>query len=149
MKPRTDWDPLQELLSVQKRMNELFESALARTNFDPSEDVDRWTPVCDVYESAQALRVQLELPGVEPSTIEVKVEGDDLIVAGERRMEHGRSGKQHHRIERSYGKFSRRFRLPSSVDPGAVRASFQQGVLDITLPARSGLDRRPIRVSID
>ncbi len=142
------WDPLKELMTVQKRMNRLFESAMVMTNFDTQEEVATWTPVCDVYETAEALVVCLELPGLEQDQIELRVDGDDLIVAGEREIEREQAGEQFHRVERSYGKFSRRFHLPSTVDRQAVEASYRYGLLRITLPNRGKKRSQPIRVAI-
>jgi len=141
-------DPLQELLNVQKRMNNLFESALARTNFETSDGFDSWTPVCDVYETAEALVLCLELPGLEQEQIELRVDGDELVVEGERKMHREQAGERHHRVERSYGSFSRRFRLPSTVKRDAVQATFNDGLLRVVLPNEGKPSQGPIRVPI-
>jgi HSP20 family protein len=142
------WDPLKELTAVQKRMNRLFESALGMADFETQEEPDSWTPVCDVYETADALVVSLELPGLEQSHIDVRVDGDDLVVSGEREIEREQAGEQFHRVERPYGKFSRRFHLPSTVNREAIGASFRDGLLRVTLPNQPDKQRRPIRVAI-
>ena len=72
----TERDPLRELLGVQRRMNDLFESALARANFETGEGVGAWSPVADVTETGEALVVQLELPGLEQSEIGLRVEAE-------------------------------------------------------------------------
>jgi len=125
MTVRAQRDPLKELLAVQKRMNQLFESALAKTDFDAQEGVDGWTPVSDVYTTSASMVICLELPGLTQEQIDLRLTGDDLIVAGEREMARGGHGEQYHRVERSYGKFCRRFRLPSAVDRGSVDASYR------------------------
>jgi HSP20 family protein len=142
------WDPLKELTTVQTRMNKLFESALGMADFDAQEEPDTWTPVCDVYESPDALVVWLELPGLEQEQIDVRVEGDDLVVSGEREIEREQPGEHFHRVERPYGKFLRRFHLPSTVTREAVEASFRGGLLRITLPTRGHKQPDPIRVAI-
>jgi HSP20 family protein len=148
MATRDEWDPLRELLGVQKRMNDLFERALARTNFETSEGFDSWTPVCDVCETREALILYLELPGLEQQGIDLRLDGDELVVAGERRMDREHSAEQYHRVERSYGRFSRRFHLPSTVDRTAVQASYHGGLLRVVLPIRGVMPNEPIRVSI-
>jgi len=145
---QTDWDPLKDLVGIQERMNKLFESALARTNFDAEGGIGAWTPVADVYESAESLEFYLELPGLAQSDIDVRIEDDELVVRGERHMDRGATGEQYHRVERSYGKFVRRFRLRSHIDPGSVAAAYQNGVLSITLAKKDGANRSPIRVAI-
>jgi HSP20 family protein len=148
MTAKTKWDPLKELMTVQKRMNQLFESALARTDFGTQDEFDTWTPVADAYETRDAVVLCLELPGLEQDGIDLRLEGDELVVSGERKMDRGAEGEHFHRIERSYGKFSRRFRVPSTVAREAVRASYRDGVLRVTLP--NGEPRRddPVRVTI-
>ena len=141
-------DSLKELLAVQKRMNQLFESALARTDFDAQEGVDGWTPVSDVYSTSGSMIICLELPGLTQEQIDLRLTGDDLIVAGEREMARGGHGEQYHRVERSYGKFCRRFRLPSAVERGSVDASYRDGVLRVVLSKKETGDSEPFRVAI-
>ena len=141
------WDPLKDLVQVQQRMNNMFESALARTDFDTATGLDSWTPVADVHEAHEHLHLCLELPGFEQSEIDLKVDGDHLIVEGERRMDADGNRGQFHRVERAYGKFSRRFPLPSRFDRDRIEASYRNGVLKISLPARDSLG--PESFSID
>jgi HSP20 family protein len=143
-----EWDPLKELVTVQKRMNKLFESALARTDFETQDDVDSWTPSCDVYETPEALVLYLELPGLEQEQIELRLDGDELVVAGERKIDREQPGEHFHRVERSYGKFSRRFHLPSSVDRETVEASYRNGLLRVSLANKGPRPARTIRVAI-
>ncbi len=145
---RNRWDPFSDLAQVQKRMNQLFESALARTDFEAEEGFDSWTPVCDVWETERGLEIFLELPGMEQDQIELRMDADELVVSGERRLERDRPAEQFHRVERSYGKFSRRFRIPSTVDRAGVQASFRQGVLRVTLPAKQADQPESVRVDI-
>ena len=148
MPARGQWDPLKELTAVQKRMNKLFESALGMSDFDAPEEPDSWTPVCDVYKTENALVVSLELPGLEQSEIDVRVDGDDLVVSGEREIEREQPGEQFHRVERPYGKFLRRFHLPSTVNREAIEASFRDGLLRVRLPNQRDKQPLPIRVAI-
>jgi HSP20 family protein len=145
---QTDSDPLKDLVGIQERMNKLFESALARTNFDAEGGVGAWTPVADVAEDATNIIFFLELPGLVQSDIDVRLEDDELVVRGERRMDRGTPGEQFHRVERSYGKFVRRFRLRSHIDPASVAAAYQNGVLVITLAKRDDAGKGPIRVVV-
>lgn len=148
MRAAGDGDPLKELLTVQKRMNKLFESALERTDFDAQDEVNRWTPVADVYETQDALVICMELPGLEQEQINLRVEGDELVVAGERTIERERAGEHFHRVERAYGKFSRRFHLPSTVAREKVDATYRDGVLRVTLRHHGEKRNGPIRVAI-
>ena len=145
---QTDWDPLKDLVGIQERMNKLFESALARTNFDAEGGVGAWTPVADVYEDTEKLVFCLELPGLDQSDIDVRLEDDELVVRGERHMDRGAPGEQFHRVERSYGKFVRRFRVRPHIDPNSVAAAYHDGVLVITLAKKDDAAKNPIRVVI-
>jgi HSP20 family protein len=145
----SEWDALKELKKVQARMNSLFESALARTNFDAEGGLGAWSPVADVLEGDSRIVISVELPGVEHSKIDVRVDGDDLVLEGERHMgRESAEGEQFHRVERSYGSFARRFSLPSTVDRDSIEAVFRNGVLRITLAKRSGKNPGPIRVAV-
>ena len=144
----TDWDPLKELVGIQERMNKLFESALARTNFDAEGNVGAWTPVSDVYEGDASVVFCLELAGLAQSDFDVRLEDDELVVRGERHMDRGDRGEQFHRVERSYGKFVRRFRLRSHIDRQSVTGVYKNGVLTITLAKRDDAGKSPIQVAI-
>ena len=147
MKSGAGGDPLKDLMNVQKRMNQLFESALARTEFETQEGVDSWTPISDAYQSTDALVLCLELPGLQQDQIDLRLDGDELVVEGERLMDRDRS-EHFHRVERSYGKFCRRFHLPSTVDREAVQATYRHGLLRITLPRKDNVGPKTVRVAI-
>ncbi len=148
MASRTGWDPLKEMLQVQQRLNQLFESAMVGTDFDAPEGFGIWNPVADVYETSRMLCLDLELPGLKQEQIELRLDGDELVVEGTREMDREQEGEQFHRVERSYGKFSRRFRLPSTVDREAIDATYRHGLLRVTLPRCEEHHQDPVRVSI-
>src|SRR5262245_3544138 len=143
-----EWDPLREMIGVQERMNKLFESALARTKFDAEGEVGAWSPVADVWETPHHIVLSLELPGLSQSDMSVQVDGDELVVAGERRAEPEQPGVQYHRMERSQGRFARRFSLPSNARRDSVRAEYRDGVLIVTVPKESEIERRSFKVSV-
>jgi len=146
MSRSTDWDPLRELSGVQKRMNRLFEAALARTELGAEGGIGPWTPVADVVDEGDTLRIRLDIAGVEADRIKVRFEDDELVVEGDRPMERERPGDRYHRVERSYGKFARRFRLPGTVDRASVQATHRDGVLEISLWKRDVAGPSDVRV---
>jgi len=98
---------------------------------------ERWMPAMDVREDDDAYRVAVELPGLTKKDIEVTVEDNVLTVSGERRWEHEEGDDKKgrfHRVERTYGSFTRSFTLPRTVKPGDVNAAFKDGVLNLTIP---------------
>lgn len=82
----------------------------------------------------EGYRVLIDLPGVEKEDLEVSTVADELVVAGDRKRPVLPSGSEVVRSERGYGRFRRTLRLPAGVDPGAVRAKLEDGVLQLTLP---------------
>jgi HSP20 family protein len=140
------WDPLSDLLTLQERMNRLFEESLSRSRL-PGEasPSGTWTPLADVYETAEGFVVQVELPGLTPGDVEVQVGSDELVLRGERRISSRARPEAFHRMERSYGAFSRSFRFTSTVDPAAVLAQFRDGLLRLELPKLRARETR-IRV---
>jgi HSP20 family protein len=121
-------DPLQDLLSLQERMNRLFEESL-KGRLQPTLGAESWVPLADVYETADAFVVLIELPGLSQDDIEVQVDGDELTIRGERQMGASARPESFHRMERSYGLFSRSFRLTEDADPSRLTAQFRDGLL--------------------
>lgn len=128
------WDPLKELASVQRRLNQLFDAAIARTDYSPGGEADAWVPTADVVETEDRWVAVVELPGVEPQTLEVRIEADGLVVEGEKKMaSEANAVEAYHRVERSYGRFHRRFPLPSGANRGEASATYRNGLLTVTV----------------
>lgn len=149
MSQRAEGSPHRELSAIRRRMNDLFESALARSDFDAEAPLDAWAPAGDAHTAGDRFVVFLELPGVEPAAVEVRIEGADLVIDGQREIDHEQAGGRFHRIERSYGRFARRFRLPASAEPGDVTATFRAGVLRIEVPLRGPGRSATVHVPIE
>ncbi|MCB1188647.1 Hsp20/alpha crystallin family protein [bacterium] len=126
------------------RMFERFFGEMMPAETRPSGSV--WSPSVDVKEDEQQFTVLVELPGLKSSEIEVQVENNVLFISGERRMEEKKEGENWHFVERSYGSFSRSFRLPKNVDSEAVKASYTDGMLSISIPKAE--EARPRKVEI-
>jgi HSP20 family protein len=128
MKPPPKLDPLRDILSQQERMNRLFEESLLRgRDLEPTRAA-AWAPTVDVYETAEAFVMLVELPGVNEDDVEVTVEGDEVRLRGERHLP-GPRPESFERVERSYGPFARSFRFEQEVDPDRVSAEFTDGLL--------------------
>ena len=129
------WDPLRDLLTLQERMNRLFDESLTRSRGQESAlESGNWTPLADVYETPDAFVLQVELPGVDEDDVEVHVETDKVTLRGERRAFGSSRPESYHRMERSYGCFSRTFMLPEEVDPARAAAQFKDGLLKLEVP---------------
>jgi len=144
------WDPFKDLSELRERMNHLFETSLTREReLAAGLQAGAWSPVADVYETEQGMVIMAELAGVQQDEFEVRFDGANLVLRGERKMSEARSGASISRLEREYGLFQRTFPLPdwASHDTAAVEAGFTDGVLRVTVPRRdeAAADRVEVR----
>jgi HSP20 family protein len=128
--PLRRYDPLRDLLTLQERMNRLFDESLARGRGTGAlVGSGSWTPLCDVLETSDAFVFQVELPGVDEEDVDVRVDAERVSFRGERRPAATARPECYYRMERAYGSFSRSFELPGIVDPSRATAQFRDGLL--------------------
>jgi HSP20 family protein len=126
---------------VEQEVRRLFQELIHQPWGGKSlPEASGWQPCCDVAETDAAIIVEVELPGVERKDVHVEVTDDVLRITGERRTTVERRERQYYRTERSYGRFERQLRLPSTVDREGIHAKFRAGILTITLP-KKGTER--------
>lgn len=144
----TRWDPFRDLVSLQERMNRLFEDSMSRSKMtDEDMGMGAWTPSVDIFETPESVVLRADLPGVSQGDIDVRIENNTLTLRGERKFLKEAKEEDYHRIERSYGVFSRTFQLPGSIDQGGITAKQKDGVLEIHLPKRE--DTRPQQIKVE
>jgi len=151
MRSLVRWQPFQELNSLQKQMNRVFDDLFGRTPLLPGEDnLSSWEfgPPVDIYEDDQKLIFKVEVPGIDEKDIKVEIENNVLKVHGERKLEKDVKEENFRRMERHYGAFSRSFTLPSTVDPEKVEANYANGVLAIQMPKRAEARPKQIKVNV-
>jgi len=137
------------LLDLQNRINGMFEDLFRGSWLTPwAEEQVQWLPTLNVSESDEAVRVTAELPGVNPKEVDISISDDLLTMRGEKKAEKEESDSDYHRIERSYGAFSRTVRLPAVIDADKVEATFKDGILTINLPKREEAKTRRVKVEI-
>jgi HSP20 family protein len=143
----TRWDPFRDLSILQERMNRVFEDAAVRgwKNDEPSATTS-WSPAVDIYETDSEIMVQAELPGVDRKDIALQLENNVLTLKGDRRFEKETNQENYHRIERSYGGFSRAFTIPTIVDEDKIRADYRDGILKIALPKKEQVKAKQIKI---
>jgi len=105
-------------------------------------------PSVDILEKEGNLILRAELPGMTEKEIDLKVEGNTLTLKGERKMENEDKKSNYHRVESSYGSFTRSFTLPETVDLDKINAEYKNGILTITLPQKPEVKPREIPVSV-
>ena len=136
------YDPFQELMHLQ---HHLFHQNAEETRGAGGA----WSPPVDIFEDSEGITLKVELPEVEAKDVDIQLEGNALILRGERKLEHAEKREGYHRIERYYGSFSRSFTLPTTVELEHVTAQSRDGVLRIVLPKKAETKPRQIKVEID
>jgi HSP20 family protein len=134
------WEPFRDLMAMQDRMTRLIDETLSRMWKD---EVIRgaWSPPVDILE-----RGNVDLPEISQEEIDIRVEGNVLIIQGERRLIKDTPDENYIQIERPYGTFRRTFNLPRMIEQGMIKASYKDGVLRIVLPRRQETQPKQIVV---
>ncbi len=124
---------------------DVFNAWAMRNAFERRQEA--WTPPADILDDADKLIIRLEIPGLSESDVDLRLDGRTLTVRGERKPDAEADGFTYHRVEGSYGNFSRSFELPASIDSDRVAAAVRNGVLTITLPQKPEVKPRSIQVT--
>jgi HSP20 family protein len=138
------WDPFRDLNLLQGDMNRLFERFGAEGQRQGSRP---WMPALDIAEQDDHFLVHCDLPGMAEDDVSIEVEDRTLRISGERRAEHDTSKDGYRRVERAYGRFERVLTLPEGVDAEAITASFDKGVLTLSVPKPEQVKPRRIQIS--
>jgi HSP20 family protein len=140
------WEPARELNSLQGEVNRLFNTFFGDAPGGNGGSFRRWIPAMDLVETEEHFVLRADLPGLSEDEVSIELENNVLTVSGERKSEHEERKEGYHRVERAYGSFSRALTLPEGVDPDAIEASFDRGVLEVRVPKPE--ERKPRRVEI-
>jgi HSP20 family protein len=135
---------MRELNALQTEMNRLF-----NTFFDEGgngESRRRWAPAVDLFERENSLVLKADLPGLSEDDVQIEVRDNVLMISGERHADFEGKQNGYYRVERAFGRFSRSLTLPEGVDADSIAASFDNGVLEVTIPKPE--ERKPRRISI-
>ena len=108
-----------------------------------------WRPSVDISETKKAYLIKAELPDVDKKDVEVAFDNGMLTISGERHFEREDDSEEQHRIERMYGRFSRRFTLPSDADAEHITAKSKNGVLKVTIPKMRETAESPLKISVE
>ena len=119
--------------SLKQDMDRLFDR-MAANKWDDFPTLGDWCPSMDISETKDNLLVKVEVPGMDQKDIRISLQENLLTITGEKRQEKEEKDERYHRVERSYGVFTRGLRLPVAVDGSRVAATFKNGLLTVTLP---------------
>ncbi len=141
------YDPFRDLRTLQEEVNRLFSTNLTRAFDDEGIGRGAWAPSVDIYENKDQIVLEAELPGMNQEDFDLSIENNVITLRGERKFEKTEESDNYHRVERSYGSFTRSFTLPQTVSAESATAEYNNGVLRVTLPKREETKARRIQVS--
>lgn len=140
-----------ELMTLQDRMNRLFEDSIPRTPATREDNLfaGSWAPAVDIYETENEIVLKADLPDIDPKDVDIRVEDNILYLKGERKFEKETKEENFHRIERNYGSFARSFSLPHTVAADKIVASYKDGVLHVKMPKREETKPKQIKINVN
>lgn len=141
------YDPFRDLRTLQEEVNRLFSTNMSRAFDDEGIGRGAWAPSVDIYENKDQIVLEAELPGMKQEDFDLSIENNVLTLRGERKFEKTDETDNYHRVERSYGSFTRSFTLPQTVSPEGANAEYNNGVLRVTLPKREETKARRIQIT--
>jgi HSP20 family protein len=146
------WEPVGEISTIQNEMNRLFNTLFEAPghsgNGGSSGSLRRWIPAMDLVETEDDFVLRADLPGLSEEDVNIELEDNVLTVSGERKAEHEERKEGYYRVERSSGSFARSLTLPEGVNPDAVKASFDRGVLEVRVPKPEARKPRKVAISV-
>ncbi len=142
------WEPFRDLMATQRGFDRLFREAFSPAFGEGESSTRTWAPPVDIYENGDNLVLKAELPGVDAKDVEIRVEDSTLYLKGERKFEKEVNEQNYHRVERSYGTFTRSFALPNSIDSDRVSAEYKDGILTLTMPKKEEAKPKTIKINV-
>jgi HSP20 family protein len=147
----TQRDPMLDLLhQLNHRIGRIYNTEPQRT-FEwqvPEATTTAWLPLVDIFEEPDMIRLVAEVPGVRPEDVQISVEGSLLTIKGTKEQVTEEKAEKVHRYERTYGAFERTFTLSASIDANKIKATYNLGVLTITLPKAETAKPHLIKVEV-
>ncbi|MEO0083537.1 MAG: Hsp20/alpha crystallin family protein [candidate division WOR-3 bacterium] len=143
----TTWDPFKELTEIKEEFDDFFFNRPFRRALRTM--VGQFSPAIDVIDKKDKIVVKAEIPGVDKKDMTISISEDELTIRGEVKREEEVNEKDYYRCERTYGRFSRTIPLPTAVDKSKAKATYKDGILEITLPKSETAKEKEIKVEIE
>ena len=138
-----------DVLGLSNRIGRLLTDSLGSLDWQFRDSAAAsWVPPVDSFEDADGIRIIAEVPGVKPEDVKISLENNVLTISGAKQQVAEERTERVHRYERTYGTFQRSFTLPATVDAGNIKASYEHGVLTVTLPKAEKAKPRQIEVQV-
>jgi len=143
------WSPFRELEEMGRRFEDVLARPFLPTLWRRLPGAEKgWTPPIEMFEKEDTFVVKAELPGMKKEEIDISVVGDTLTIRGERKAESEVKEEDYYCCERSYGSFLRSITLPATVDIKKIKASYEDGILEISLPKAPEVKPKKVEVSV-
>lgn len=140
------WNPMREMISLRDEMNRLFERAFDDMPTRQWPPATSWGLAVDVVENDEGFAITASVPGVDPDDLEITIADNVLTIKGEFKADETIEEEKYHMRERRYGSFGRSISLPVPVDADGIEASYQNGVLKLTVPKAEEVKPRRIQI---
>jgi len=148
------YNPVRDLLSVEREFSRLFSDLEGRFSFPSKKTSDEeyenavWMPLTDIYEDNDNYRLVLDLPGLTKSDVKLSYSNGELKISGERQQQKEEKEGKYHRVERTYGKFFRSFRLPEKIQEDKIEAEFKDGQLTVLIPKAEEIKPKELTITV-
>ena len=140
------YDPFRDLRGLKDDVNRFFSLNIPRGRHQEEIVRGDWSPSVDIFEGKDEIVLEAELPGMRIEDVEVSIENNVITLRGARKFEKTDEGDNYHRVERSYGTFTRSFTLPRNVSSEEAKAEYTNGILQVTLPKKEAAKARTIEI---
>lgn len=145
--PIIRWDPFRELMQTRDEIGRWFGDVAERERDEKRSAI--WSPSVDIKETEKEVIVKADLPGAKMEDIDVSLDENQLVIKGERKFEKEEKEKDYIRVERSYGSFYRSFDIGVPIKAEEVKASYNDGVLEITIPKAELKKPKKVEISVE
>lgn len=142
------WEPAREYAALQHEMDRLFRTASGSVGGAGTTAGAQWLPAMDLVETGDEYVLRADLPGLSDDDVSIQFEDRVLTISGERKSEHEETGEGYYRMERASGAFSRSLTLPEGVEPEAIQARFDRGVLEVRVPKPAQPQPHRVQISV-
>jgi HSP20 family protein len=139
------WEPAPFATDFNRLFNSFFDTPTTAADGSVAR---RWIPAMDLAETEGDYVLKADLPGLTDKDVHIEFENNVLTVSGERKVENEETGKGFRRVERSYGSFIRRLTLPEGVDADAIKATVNNGVLEVRVPKPEAVKPRKVEIAV-
>ncbi|MEC4986478.1 MAG: Hsp20/alpha crystallin family protein [Oscillatoria sp. PMC 1068.18] len=142
------WQPFREVDSLQREMNRLFDTFLADDSENRRPSLANFTPAAEIEETADAIHLRLEVPGMEAKDLDIQVTTEAVSISGERKSQFKSEDQGMTRTEFRYGQFQRVIPLPGKIKNSEVQADYKDGILQLFLPKAEEEKNKVVKVNI-